>query len=237
MPSAERSAGRRDEPFLSWPGWPLFGHALWLALPVMVAWLLVYYGADWLTGVRAYRVRVHLDVELAIPFAPAFVLAYLSMGFVFMPAPLILRSRRELQALALSLLTVTAVAGVGFLAFPAEVAYAEQGAGAWSRLFGTAKALALQYNLVPSLHVTMSCLCLAAYATRSGVTGKIMLTAWGAVIALSTLFTHQHHLLDVATGLALAAAGKRFVYDRRLRLPPDRQTPCPSPSADRAPWA
>ena len=27
--------------------------------------------------------------------------------------------------------------------------------------------------------------------------------AWGVVLPLSTLFTHQHHVLDVATGLLL----------------------------------
>ncbi len=66
----------------------------------------------------------------------------------------------------------------------------------------------------------MSCLSLAAYGTRAGPAEKALLGAWAAAIALSTLLTHQHHLLDVATGLALAILAKRFIYDYWRNRPP-----------------
>jgi membrane-associated phospholipid phosphatase len=229
--------GRRCEPFLAWPGWELLGRALFLAVLVTTWWVLVYHGANWLTGLRADRVRVHFDAELGIPLVPAFILAYLSLNLVFIPAPFILRSRRELQALAVSLAAITAVAGVCFLLVPAELAYPSGDPGPWSGLFALAREMALPYNLVPSLHVALSGLCLAAYATRCGTAGKTFLAAWTAAIALSTLLTHQHHVLDVATGLVLAVAGKRFIYDRRRAPPPDTRTPRASPSAGPGPSA
>ena len=213
----ERPMRRQGEPFLAWPGWALLAQAVLLALPVTLWWAFVYHGANWLTGLRSYRVRVHLDAELAMPFIPPFILAYLSLDLVFVPAPFILRSRRELQALALSLASATAVAGVGFLLLPAELAYPYSDPGAWSGLFAFARKMALPYNLVPSLHVALSCICLAAYATRCGLTGKALLGVWASTIVLSTLLTHQHHLLDVGAGLALAVAGKRFIYDRFIK--------------------
>ena len=109
--------------------------------------MVVYHGADWLTSLRPERVRVHLDAELGMPFVPGFILAYLSLNFVFVPAPFILRGRRELRALALSLAAVTAVAGIGFLLLPAEVAYPRRDPGPWSALFAVAHDLALRYNL------------------------------------------------------------------------------------------
>src|SRR5438552_14144553 len=124
----------RREPFLAWPGWAQLGQMLFLALPVTLWWLFVYHGANWLTELRSYRVRVHWDAELAMPFVPPFILAYLSMDLVFLPAPFILRSRRELQSLALSLAAVTAVAAISFLLFPAELAYPRRDPGAWSPL-------------------------------------------------------------------------------------------------------
>jgi membrane-associated phospholipid phosphatase len=172
-----------------------------------------------------------------MPFVPASVLAYLSLDLVFLAAPFVLRRRRELKALALCLAAVTAVAGVGFLLIPAEPAYPPRDAGAWSAPFAVARGMALRYNLVPSLHVAMGCVCLAAYADRCGATGKVLLAAWAAAIALSTLLTHQHHLLDVAAGLALAAAGKRFIYDPYRTLPPGPRTPRASPPAGPAPSA
>jgi hypothetical protein len=205
---------RQGEPFLAWPGWALLAQAFLLALPVTLWWAFVYHGANWLTGLRSYRVRVHLDAELAIPFIPPFILAYLSLDLVFVPAPFILRSRRELQALAMSLAAATTVAGIGFLLLPAELAYPYSDPGPWSGLFAFAREMALPYNLVPSLHVALSCICLAAYATRCGLAGKVLLSIWASTIVLSTLLTHQHHLLDVAAALVLAVAGKWFIYDR-----------------------
>jgi membrane-associated phospholipid phosphatase len=196
---------------------------------VTLWWVFVYHGANWLTGVHSYRVRVHLDAEMAMPFVPPFILAYLSMNLVFVPAPFILRTRRELEALALCLVMVTAVAGISFVLFPAELAYPLCGPGVWACLFTFAREMTLSYNLVPSLHVAMSCTCLAAYATRGGVTGKALLGTWAAAIALSTLLTHQHHVLDVATGLALAVAGNRFIYNYWRTRPPDMQKPSASP--------
>ena len=177
-------------------------------------WVLVYHGANGLTGLRSPRVPVHLGAERAMPFVPPLILSYLSIDLVFLPAPFVLRGRRELEALTLSLATAIAVAAPGFLLFPAELAYPRCDPGAWSGLFALARRRALSYNLVPSLHVAMSGICLAAYGTRCGATGRALLAAWAASIALSTLLTHQHHLLDVAAGLALAVACKRFIYDR-----------------------
>jgi membrane-associated phospholipid phosphatase len=202
------------EPFLAWPGWDLLVYTLRVAGVVALWWVVVYHGADHLTGLRAQRVRIHLDHELAMPFVPAFILAYLSLDLVFALAPFILRSRYELQALALTLAAVIAVAGVGFLLIPAQPAYAIQDAGAWTSVFRVARVMSLRYNMVPSLHVTMSFICLAAYGSHCGGSVKWLLGIWGVLIALSTLLTHQHHLLDVATGLILASAGKRFIYDR-----------------------
>jgi membrane-associated phospholipid phosphatase len=232
-----RTRGRRDEAFFAWPGWAALAQALFLALLVTAWWVLVYHGTNWLTERRVDRVRVHLDAELAMPFVPPFVLAYLSMELVFLAAPFILRTRRELEALALTLVVATAAAGVSFVLFPAELAYPRQDPGAWSCLFAFARQMALTYNLVPSLHVAMSCICLAAYADHCGVAGKALLGGWAAAIALSTLLTHQHYLLDVVTGLALAAVVKRFIYDRwRTHAADTKRSPAnppegPKPSA------
>lgn len=232
MPSA-----CKVQPTLILPGWTQLFQTLLLALPVSLWWLFVYHGANWLTHQRSQRVRVHLEAELAMPFVPPLILAYLSLSLVFVPAPFLLRSFRELQGLALSLAGIIAMAGISFLLFPAELAFPKRHPGIWAPLFALAGEMALSYNLVPSLHVAMSCLCLSIYAGHVGMAGKTLLGAWAGAIALSTLLTHQHHLLDVATGLALAGAGKRFIYDRWRVQPQDRQRSPASPSGDPGPSA
>jgi membrane-associated phospholipid phosphatase len=81
------------------------------------------------------------------------------------------------------------------------------------RLYAVADRMNLQYNLVPSLHVTLSIVCVAAFAARASSTaGRAVLWLWGAAIALSTLLTHEHHVLDAVSGWLLAVLGVRCVY-------------------------
>jgi membrane-associated phospholipid phosphatase len=60
-------------------------------------------------------------------------------------------------------------------------------------------------------------ICIELFAVHAGWKGKILLRAWGVLIAASTLFTHQHHLLDAVTGYLLALAVVEFVSRLPLR--------------------
>jgi hypothetical protein len=206
-------------------------------VPAVAAWFaLVYAGADLVTGWRSSRVRVHLDAELALPFVPALFLVYVSPYLIFFfLAPFVLRRRAELDGYAAAVAAVTACAGVCFLLFPAELAYPPApAAGAWAGLADLARTISLRYNLAPSLHVALTVTAAAVYATHAGPAGRCLLHGYAALVAASTLLTHQHHLLDVLSGWLLGLAGKRLVYDPLSR--PGR-TPPPSPSTRPAPPA
>ena len=141
------------------------------------------------------------------------VVVYLSIHLLFAAVPFILRTRREIRAFILTLVAVIAIAGVGFVLLPAELAFPPPGdLGTWQALFRLADWLNLDYNLVPSLHVALSVACLAAFASRAGLVGAALLWTWAGAIAASTLLTHQHHLLDVATGAALGLGANRLIY-------------------------
>jgi membrane-associated phospholipid phosphatase len=209
------------EPFWGWPSWRLLRFALALGLGTAVWFALVYVGADALTGWHARRVRLHLSEELRLPFVPVMVLGYLSIYPLFWMAPFILRSRRQIAALCLALAAVTLGGGVCFVLFPAEALFPPPGEmGPWVGPVRFAKAVALRYNLMPSLHVALSTVCVLAYAEKAGHAGRVLLWLWAAVIGLSTLLLHQHYLIDVLTGYALAWAGVRCVYRPRLMAGP-----------------
>jgi membrane-associated phospholipid phosphatase len=202
-------------PFWHWPGWRHLGYFALLGLAVGLWFEVVFAGADYLTSLHTRRVRVHLDAELLLPFMPEAVLGYLSIYPLLWAPAFILRTRRELRALALTLAAVILVAGVCFLIVPVELAYPPPGEmGAWSVLVLATKRVALENNLLPSLHVALSIVCITIYARRAPPLGRAFLWLWAVVICLSTLLLHQHYLLDVATGIALAMAGVWLVYDR-----------------------
>ena len=61
----------------------------------------------------------------------------------------------------------------------------------------------VKYNCLPSLHVAQ---CFLAAFTCSRVHRGVGAAAavWASLVALSTLYTKQHYVLDVVTGIVLA---------------------------------
>src|SRR5438132_8359405 len=140
------------QPFWGWPGWKHLGRTFLLGTLFGLWFALVFAGANHVTALHAYRVRLHLDAELAMPFVPAAVLGYMSIYPLFWMAPFILRTGRQVLALTATLTAVTLCGGICFLLCPGQVAFPPQGdLGAWEVSVHFAQRLALLYNFMPSL--------------------------------------------------------------------------------------
>jgi len=197
---------------------------------LVTAWFCCVYGiSDWVTAHRLMRLRVHFGAELLIPLIPSFTLIYMSIYLLFLAAPFVLRTRRELTSLAAAQTITILAAGICFLLIPAKLAFpvpTDTELGIWKPLFRFADRLNLDYNLVPSLHVALSVVCVEMFTAHATATGKRLLRLWGALIAISTVVTHQHHLVDAATGylLALIVVNAVGAYHRKslpaLATPP-----------------
>ncbi|HEX4965708.1 MAG TPA: phosphatase PAP2 family protein [Thermoanaerobaculia bacterium] len=225
------AAPKPSIPFLAWPGWAHLRYAAALSILNSAWFALVYGGADALTARRSLRVPASFAAELRIPFVPGMTLFYMSLYGLFLLAPFVLRTRREFRALVLTLAFVIAGSGVGFLLFPAQLAFPpppESALGVWAGLYHFADALNLTYNLLPSLHVALAVVCVAVFAPRAPGAVKAFLWTWAFLIAASTMLIHQHHVLDVITGWALA-----IVAVRVLKTPPAPPAPRRPPPA----WA
>jgi membrane-associated phospholipid phosphatase len=205
----------RRATFWHWPGWGQFGYCLLLGLALGLWFEVIYAGANYITSLHDYRVRVHFDAELGVPFVPASVLGYDSIYLLFLLPAFVLRTRRELQALSRTLASVMFVAGIFFLAIPAQAAFPPPGEmGAWTELVQFTKWIALTHNYVPSLHVAMTVVCVQICARQAPPFGRAALWLWAVGIGLSTMLLHQHYLIDVVSGFALGMAGVWLVYDR-----------------------
>jgi len=212
---ATRSTNECQQQLFARPGWRHLVFACGLGL-LFTVWLeLIYGGADYVTGLRTLRVPVHFQWELAIPFVPAMTVFYLSIMPMFWIGPFILRTRREVIAFTACLALVTLCAGIIFLLVPARLAYPKPDVPArWVWLYHVADVLNMNYNLLPSLHVTFAILCVDIYSRRAGTFGRVFLRSWGLSIALATILTHQHHVLDVVSGFVLALVVSRCFYVR-----------------------
>jgi membrane-associated phospholipid phosphatase len=210
----------RARSFWHWPGLRQLGYSALLSVITALWFELIYSGTNIIAAQYPRRVRLHFDVELSLPFVPATVLLYLSLYLLFAAAPFILRSRRELRALAATMAAMTACAALGFLALPADSAFPAPGyMGIWTAPVHFARAVALEHNFLPSLHVALSVACVDILAGYAGVAGKVLLWLWGLAICASTMLLHQHYVADVVTGFALGLAGARWGYRRWVVQP------------------
>ncbi|MBK5072292.1 phosphatase PAP2 family protein [Budviciaceae bacterium CWB-B4] len=175
----------------------------------------LYPTINWFTSTRSDFFALYMQAELAIPFIPAFVWFYLSMYLVFM-LPVFFLNSPELKRLSSELILVTIAGAIIFLLFPAQLGFTRQlpESGLYRGIFEYIFALDKPHNLVPSLHVAYSVTIVLAIVRNSRSLVRYGLIIWLSGLILSTLFTHQHHLLDVFSGGLLSF----FIYqlmDRR----------------------
>ena len=207
-----------DDRFWGWPDRRTL-HTFACAGLAGACWFVVIFGgADFVTSRRTLRVPVNFEAEQRIPLMPVAVWVYMTMYALLLMAPFVLRSQGRLIALAATHAVIVFVAGVCFLLVPAALAYPAAvglpGRGPTAALYRLADWLNLDYNLLPSLHVALTVSCVAVYAPHANRTGRLVLWSWAIAVALSTIFTHFHHVLDAVSGFALGVAGAHVVYGR-----------------------
>ena len=189
------TAGRRWIAFAFWAFW------------VGVAFFGIYPATNWLASLRETHFALYVAAELELPFVSGFIWVYLSMYLLFLLPPFVL-GPLALKRLGLELILGTVVSGAAFLIIPARLGFERvvPAAEPYASLYAGLFAIDQPFNLVPSLHIVYSAAISLAISRRAGAYSRTAIYGWFALIALSTILTHQHHLLDVATGLLLAIA-------------------------------
>lgn len=184
----------------------------WLRfVAVFLAFFLpVYLGAGALTAWWPERVlRLHFAWEPDIPLVPWMVWPYLSLYSVYL-LPLFHMDAAQMRRLTWQSVAAVLVAGISFLALPAMLGYPLRGQRS-DFLLKIIDLIDTPYNTMPSLHVACAALILLGCAERAAPRLRALYLAWLAVLAVSTVLVHQHHLIDVATGLLLAVGLRRLL--------------------------
>lgn len=201
-----------SEHFAAWPPREEWG-PLAARVVAFTGWfVLCYGGAAALASHIPWRMSVELPADEWLPFWPGAAALYLTIGPMLMLAPFVYRSGASLQPLFKVLMLETTVAALCFLLLPiddAPVQVAEHGIAA--AIFRIADVMNLHHNNLPSLHVAFACTLALAYAPRASRGGAALLYAWAVAVTLSTLFTRQHFVADVAAGVVLGVACWRLV--------------------------
>lgn len=156
------------------------------------------------------------DPVWRFPIVSAFVVPYLSayaLPFLAACSPLSRSDYRRFAAVVAGTIVFSAAC---FVVLPLTIARPDLGFGSFSdHLLAALYAADRPTNLFPSLHVSLSFLCALAVG-YAWPRLRIWALAWAALIAVSTLLTRQHYLVDVLGGIAVAWVAWR-VYLRQRR--------------------
>ena len=164
-----------------------------------------------------------LPIDRMLPLLPTWSLVYgaLYMFLIVLPV-FIVRETELLRRTVWAFLAIWLTAYVCFLLYPTVAprprVVTDAGFGAWGlrALYGADPPL----NCFPSLHVAHSFMsALACYRVHREV-GLVAITS-AALVAVSTLFTKQHYVADLAGGIVLAL----IAYGVFLRRFPREQVP------------
>ena len=169
---------------------------------------IVYSGSRTVAG-SWYHHNIESNLDLRLPFLPQFLIIYFGC-YIFWAANYILAARQDREDVYRFFTAdfiSRCVCLVIFLAYPTtNTRPVIEGSGFWDLLAGWLYSIDAADNLFPSIHCLVSWFCFLA------VKGQKKIPIWykavsfilAVLVFLSTLFTKQHVIVDVAGGIFLA---------------------------------
>jgi membrane-associated phospholipid phosphatase len=166
-----------------------------------------------------------LAIDRAIPLVPAWSLVYASLFLAAILPAMVVHQQEHLDRTIRAFVWMWMIAFVCFFFYPTAASrppqLAADGFADWGlrAIYSTDS----RYNCLPSLHVAQCFLAaFTCWRVHRGVGGAAC--AWAVLVAISTLFTKQHYVLDALTGVLLAyAAYLIFIRAYPREAIPDRE--------------
>ncbi len=177
-----------------------------IAVINLVLFLVVYGGTNHFFH-GSNSLQPYFSWEKAVPFIDWMIIPYLSLNLLFL-LPLFFLTKNKLKVLDLAFILSTICAGIFFVLFPIAPEFVRAIPNGFSAtLYNHLYVLDNPRNLFPSLHVTYATLYfLSCFNIFKSLTARTLFGLWIALIVISTLFTHQHHIIDIVAGILLGSA-------------------------------
>jgi membrane-associated phospholipid phosphatase len=170
---------------------------------ILIAWLSIYFFINRLQVEPQSRLDLSTPLDGKIPFIPQLALIYFST-YIFVIQPFIILSEARLFYWMLSSFgAITAIASLIHATVPSKIERNEilVTDGFSGKLIDLFQKTCKPYGNFPSMHVALSVPVVGVnYLVSGPIVGSITLI-WAVLIALSTLYTKQHYILDVLAGL------------------------------------
>lgn len=162
-----------------------------------------------------------LPLDRLLPLAPAWAFVYGALYLFLIVLPVfVVRQEEHLRRTVATYLCVWLAAYACFLVYPTVAPRPDRVAGSGFAAWGLGFLYGADppYNCFPSLHVAHSFVsALACRRVHRGVGAVALVCA--VLVAMSTLLTKQHYVVDVLAGIGLAGAADHVFGRALLRVP------------------
>ena len=154
---------------------------------------------------KVYNLATPIDV--AIPFIPPMIVPYSWSIMLFCAGFFMVKTPAQLFLLTRKLILATLFACFIFYVFPAKFTFERPIVLGWMRYgYQFLHITDKPFNQFPSLHVAYAVLLgTSLWQLSKSTLYRLALCCICSLIIVSTVLTYQHHLLDIAGGLLLAA--------------------------------
>ena len=185
-----------------------------------ILFVAVYGATGWLTSLRNDVGTWSFAWERNLPFVPWLIVPYMSLDLFFVAAPFLCADRAELRALRLRLTAAILVAAAFFIVIPLQFAFPRPEPAGWTTpVFAALYTFDRPYNMFPSLHIGILMILAATYERHTRGIVRLLTRGWFGLIGVSTVFTYQHHVIDVAGGFVLALACHYLIPQFSMQQP------------------
>jgi len=169
----------------------------------LLGWLVIYFFVNRMQVEPERRLDLGTALDRRIPYVPLFALVYFST-YIFVVQPfLILSDARQFYWMLASFASISVISSLIHATVPSKIERVEQvtvgGASGW--MLGMFQKTCKPYGNFPSMHVGLSVPVVAANYMVGGPLAGGLTLIWAVLIALSTLYTKQHYILDVLAGV------------------------------------
>ena len=169
----------------------------------LLGWLGIYFFVNRLQIEPHRRQDLAIPLDSKIPFVPQLALVYFST-YIFVLQPFfILSEARQFYWMLTSFISISVIASLMHAIVPSMIKRNEtkEADGFSGQLINLFQKICKPYGNFPSMHVALSVPVVGANYIAAGPYAGSFTLVWAILIALSTLFTKQHYILDVLAGL------------------------------------
>lgn len=202
-------------------GTATWGRRLQYLLPNVIVFALCYNLANFMAQQAGVTTTIATQFDASVPFLPWMIVPYLSSGIILLLGFALAKTSDDLRVLGQRLLLATVSATLIFAIFPLAFGFTRPAIPddpLPAALFDFLALVDKPFNQFPSLHVAYCVILWPAFqrAVRPGPARHFLL-AWLVLVASSTIFTYQHHMLDVAGGVLLGALSLKLIRPGTLK--------------------